>query len=83
MAENNGKAGSWYPRGDSTRAQHQAIAAALIRLGHTDRRARMAELSRTAGRPVPAFAALSHAEAGRIIVKLAVRLGARQRQDAG
>jgi hypothetical protein len=54
----------------STREQHKRLADALIARGYEDRAARLAELSRLAGRPVPAFAALDAAEAEDIAARL-------------
>jgi hypothetical protein len=65
----------------STRAQHYLIARALIDLGYGTRAARLAELTRRAGRDIPAFAALTAAEAGQVIAGLAADQHARD-QDA-
>jgi hypothetical protein len=54
----------------STRDQHHQIARRLIDLGHTSRAARLAEISRLAGRDIPVFAALNQAEAQAVIDKL-------------
>ena len=60
----------------STRGQHELIAEALIQLGHTTREARLAELTRRAGLPVPAFAALTRAQAADILLQLAADVSA-------
>ena len=69
------------PDQPSTRDQHAHIARKLIDLGHTSRDARLAELSRRAGRPVAVFAVLTRAEAKTIIDGLSADQAARA-QDA-
>jgi hypothetical protein len=61
------------PDQPSNRGQHEIIARALIDLGYATRAARLAELSRLAGREIGAFAALSFTEAADMIVTLADR----------
>jgi hypothetical protein len=51
----------------STRDQHYQIASRLIDLGFTGRAARLAEISRRAGRDIPVFAALTRDEAQAVI----------------
>jgi hypothetical protein len=55
------------PPPPSTRDQHYQIASRLIDLGFTGRAARLAEISRRAGRDIPAFAALTRDEAQDVI----------------
>ena len=56
----------------STRDQHYVIARKLADLGHVGRAARLAELSRRAGRDIRVFAALNQAEAAVVIDALTV-----------
>jgi hypothetical protein len=65
------------PPDPSTRDQHYQIARKLADLGHAGRAARLAELSRRAGRDIPVFAALTRAEADTIIQGLSVSQAAR------
>jgi hypothetical protein len=59
----------------STRDQHEIIARLLIATDCDTRAKRLGALTVIAGRPIPAFAALTHDEADRIIVALAKTLG--------
>jgi hypothetical protein len=62
--------------GLSIREHHQAIAQALIVLGHQTRPGRLAELSRILGRPVGAFAELTDNDAAEIMTALIAALEA-------
>jgi hypothetical protein len=60
--------------GKSTRAQHEVIARMLIAMDCDTRAKRLGALTMIAGRPIPAFAALTHDEAGSVIAALAKTL---------
>ena len=68
------------PPEPSTRDQHHLIARKLIDLGHVSRDARLAELSRRAGRNITVFAQLDHAQADEIIQGLTADQEARARE---
>jgi hypothetical protein len=59
----------------STRAQHEKIARTLIAMDCVTREQRLEALTMIAGRPIPAFAALTHDEADSITATLAKTLG--------
>lgn len=60
----------------SIRGQHEVIALGLVALGHDTRPARLAELTRRTGRPIPVFAELTHAEAASLIIMIGSELAA-------
>jgi hypothetical protein len=70
-----GEASSPGAPGKSTRAQHEVIARLLIAMDCDTRAKRLGALTLIAGRPIPAFAALTHDEADSIIFSLAMTLG--------
>jgi hypothetical protein len=61
--------------GKSTRDQHEKIARMLIAMDCDTRAKRLGALTVIAGRPIPAFAALTHDEADSVIATLAKTLG--------
>ena len=71
----------YQPPDPSTRDQHRLIARKLIDLGFTTRAARLAEISRRAGREIIVFAALNRDEAQQVIDGLNAAQYARD-QDA-